>query len=121
MKAKLAAVIAAALSLVAPHAAQAQLDNVEHICGPMQFYAGSSGTREYVTSTTVEHDPGGWRIEHHMNNGTFHSRTSQYAVEDDSSASILRWNGPRRSNPAFHMYGSLFTLNGRVTYDEEVH
>jgi hypothetical protein len=48
-------------------------------CGPMKFWLGSSGTREYVTSTNVTHDASGWSVVHHMSNGNAYSRTSQYA------------------------------------------
>ena len=55
-------------------------------CGQMTFVLGSSGRREYVTSTNVTHDAAGWSIVHHMSNGNVYSRTSQYDVTDRSNA-----------------------------------
>ena len=94
--------------------------SADRSCGPMKFWLGSSGTREYVTSTDVTHDASGWSVVHHMSNGNTYWRTGQYAVTDNSSASVTEWSGPRRTNPAFTMHGVLFNEAGRMIYEEEV-
>jgi hypothetical protein len=96
--------IVAGLYSVAPPAAHA-----EALC------TTNDGTR-----IIVAHDPGRWKVDYTLPNGTRVNREDQYDIHDYSAGDTFTWGGRLKRNPTMEMIGRTDNRNGVFSYSERL-
>jgi hypothetical protein len=102
-----------------PPTAQAQAHEYPvAVCGtPSASPADPDPNPVYKVEVSYNPDTRVWQIFHYRMDGSVVSRAQQYAIVDNSSEGVARWEGDLLRNPTLHMVG---TVDPNGYYEERI-